>query len=416
MNLLYLIPYTPTFIRTRPYYLLRAMARRGHALTLATVWEDEDELAELERWRQLGVKVVTQRLGKVQAFLNSALALPGRTPLQARYCWQPALAQEIGRMMKDEAFDAIHVEHLRGSAYALYVQALKPACPVIWDAVDCISLLFERAAGASQSFFGHWVTLLELPRTRRYEGWLVRQFPRVLVTAEGDRRGMEELSGIRDQGSDSNPQSDSNISVLPNGVDLEYFRPGLPGQGPRKRDTIVLTGKMSYHANVTAAVWLVNEVMPRVWARRPEVKVQIVGSAPGEAVRTLEKRNPGRVEVTGMVPDLRPYLQTATMAVAPIRYGVGIQNKVLEAMACGTPVVATAQAISAVQARSGEELLAADGAEDFAEAVLRMLGDEELRNRLGQAGRRYVEENHDWDKIAGQLEEIYKEEIDRFQR
>jgi polysaccharide biosynthesis protein PslH len=399
----------PTPIRTRSYNLLRVLAQRGHNVTLATVWENENELTELERWRQFGVKVAAQPLGFFQALVNTTLALPTHTPLQARYCWQPALARKVGQLLKNNAYDAVHVEHLRGSPYALYLQALKPACPVIWDAVDCISLLFERAAGSSRSLFGRWMTRFELPRTRRYEGWLVRQFPRVLVTAEGDKAALEKLSTNSYQLSVNS--SKPEISVLPNGVDLEYFQ---PGEGPRKTDTIVLTGKMSYHANITAAVWLVNAVMPHVWSKRPDVKVQIVGSAPTEAVRALEKRYPDRVEVTGMVPDLRPYLQTATLAVAPIRYGVGIQNKVLEAMACGAPVVATAQAVSALRARLGEELLAADREEDFAVAVLQLLGDENLRDRLGQAGRIYVEEYHDWEKIAGLLEDINIEEIDRF--
>ncbi len=430
MKILFLIPYTPTPIRTRSYYLLRALARGGHNLTLATVWEHENELAELERWRQLGVHVTAKRLGKPQALLNMVLALPGRTPLQGRYCWQPALGRQLGRLAAGGGYDVVHVEHLRGAPYALYLQSLKLACPLVWDAVDCISLLFERAAASSQSSFGRWMARLELPRTRRYEGWLVNQFARVLATAEGDKQALEKLAEVssdrmlyNSKSSIPNPQSPisnqqstiSNITVLPNGVDLEYFQPAPPGE-PRQADTLVLTGKMSYHANITAAVWLVNEIMPRVWAQRPQVKVQIVGSAPSHAVLALAKRYPHKVEVTGWAPDLRPYLQRATLAVAPVRYGVGVQNKVLEAMACGTPVAATWQAVSALQARPGEELLAAEGAEELARAVLQLLEDGKLRDRLGQAGRSYVEEHHEWNRIAGQLEEIYTEEIRRFKQ
>jgi len=113
--------------------------------------------------------------------------------------------------------------------------------------------------------------------------------------------------------------------------------------------------------------------------------------------------------VTGTVKDLPPYLQQATVAVAPIAYGVGIQNKVLEAMACATPVVTTPQAVSALEVCSGEDVLVAQEPGEFADAVLSLLYDQQARQRLGQAGRLYVEEHHKWDSIAGQLVGIYND-------
>ena len=123
-----------------------------------------------------------------------------------------------------------------------------------------------------------------------------------------------------------------------------------------------------------------------------------------------EHPEPGRrVTVTGTVPDLRPYLRRAALAVAPMPYGAGIQNKVLEAMACATPVVASAQAGLALQARDGRDLVLAEGAEAFARAVLDLLAGEARRASLGRAGRRYVEEYHDWAAVGGRLVSIYDE-------
>ena len=116
-------------------------------------------------------------------------------------------------------------------------------------------------------------------------------------------------------------------------------------------------------------------------------------------------------EVTGTVADLRPYLSQATIAAAPITYGAGIQNKVLEAMAMGTPVVATSKAVSALPVRNNEEVLIADNPESFSEEVIRLLRDQRLRNQLAQKGRRYVEQNHGWDGIVERLEKIYLEVI-----
>jgi glycosyltransferase involved in cell wall biosynthesis len=168
-----------------------------------------------------------------------------------------------------------------------------------------------------------------------------------------------------------------------------------------------MSGKMSYHANVTMALHLVQEIMPHVWAQQPETRVCIVGKDPSRAIQDLS-RNPNII-VTGTVSDVRPYLRKATIAVAPIAYGVGIQNKVLEAMACATPVVATPQAVSALNLQAGEDALVAQKPADFAQAILRLLNDRQLREKVGQRGRRYVEANHDWAAVSAQLEQTYRQ-------
>jgi glycosyltransferase involved in cell wall biosynthesis len=166
---------------------------------------------------------------------------------------------------------------------------------------------------------------------------------------------------------------------------------------------------MSYHANVAMALRLVEEIMPLVWACNPHVKVMIAGKDPPKRIQELG-RDP-RVTVTGTVRDLRPYLQHATIAAAPVEYGAGIQNKVLEAMACGTPVVATPQAVSAIDLTPGEDALIAADPQSFADSILRLLENKDDQRKLGENGRKYVEMNHRWSVIAGQLEGIYELEI-----
>ncbi len=462
MHILFIVPYTPTPIRTRPYNLIRGLAARGHQVTLATLWQDEEERAALGRLEEEGIHILAAHLPRGRALWNCLRALPTRTPLQAVYCWQPALARLLEHATRNTPYDIIHVEHLRGACYGLYLQSpiSNLQSPIVWDSVDCISYLFEQAAARSGSFFGRWATRLELGRTRRYEGWLVGQFDRVLVTSEVDKAALEGLARIseaakqrggeaakqrggeavkrrsgeaaKQRSSKSAKQRSSKsassfqlypipntqypipntqypISVLPNGVALDYF---TPSAGPRQPDTLVFTGKMSYHANVTAALYLVEEIMPHVWAQRPRARAWIVGKDPPREVQKLATGEP-RITVTGRIPDVRPYLWRAAVAVAPILYGAGIQNKVLEAMACGTPVVATPQAVSALGVVNGEHALVAEDPDAFAAAVLRLLDDAALRQALGQAGRRYVEQHHDWREIVGRLEGTYEEAIVR---
>ena len=142
--------------------------------------------------------------------------------------------------------------------------------------------------------------------------------------------------------------------------------------------------------------------------------LEIVGNSPPQTICALSQDD--RVHVTGFVPDLRPYLARATVSVSPMQYSVGIQNKVLEAMAMGTPVVASSQACSALTVRDGTHLLVADDPATFAERVVCLLNDIALRQDIAINGRNYVEERHDWRVIAGDLENIYAEVMDRWQR
>jgi glycosyltransferase involved in cell wall biosynthesis len=407
LNILFVCPYTPTPIRTRPYNLIRALVRRGHSLTLATLWETEAEFHALAELESSGMRVISAPLTKRRVGINAAMALAAGLPLQSMYCWQPALARQIDARVLDARapFDLVHVEHLRGAKYGLELKRrVTPPIQIVWDSVDCISYLFEQAAQNSQDLFGRWVTRFELGRTRRHESWLVRQFNQTLVTAEQDREAFAALE------CNAHPLTNQSvrITVLRNGVDLEYFAPTC---APRNSQTLVFSGKLSYHANVTAALYLLDEIMPRVWQAVPEARAQIVGYKPPRKLLQAQQKNPDRVSIIGSVPDLRPYLAAATVAVAPILYGTGIQNKVLEAMAMGTPVVATPKAVAALSATRDEDFLLGKDADAFARQIVRTLTDPGLAARIGQGGRRFVESQHDWARIAEQLESIYTEMI-----
>lgn len=414
MRILFVVPYAPTLIRTRPYNLLRALSARGHALTLATVWETEPERQALAAFAETGVCLLARPLTRAQLARNAVQALLGPNPLQSRYCWAPALAHLIAETLASapEPFDVVHVEHLRGADYGLHAQQqlrrLGYRTPVIWDSVDCISLLFEQTARFSRSRVGRLMAHFELPRTRRYEAALARRFEAVLATSPRDGAALEALSRRpnRSRLSAGARPGPARVAVLPNGVDSDYFHV-VPRRERQGAEQVILTGKMSYHANVTAALHLVNHIMPRVWERRPTAQVVIAGSAPPPAVRVLAARHAPRVLVTGYVPDLRPFLASAAVAVAPVTYGAGIQNKTLEAMASGLPVVASPQANSALQARAGHDLLVADTDERFADFIVQLLETPILREQVGLAGREYVVKYHRWDGIASQLESVY---------
>jgi glycosyltransferase involved in cell wall biosynthesis len=203
-------------------------------------------------------------------------------------------------------------------------------------------------------------------------------------------------------------QNPSELSVLPNGVDLEYFHPRAEIQ--RDPQTILFSGKMSYHANISMAKYLVEEIMPRIWKIRPAARLYIVGKDPAPAIQKMAQ-NP-LITVTGTVDDIRPFLWRATVSVVPLLYGAGIQNKILEAMATGTPVVTTCQALSALQAQPGKDLLVSDDPDGFAQAVLQLIANRDLQQQIGEAGGVYVRTFHRWEATASRLVNIYRQALD----
>jgi glycosyltransferase involved in cell wall biosynthesis len=402
MKILYVVPYVPSLIRVRSYQLIEALRRLGHQVTIMTLWTNESERAEVEALKNHGFDVKALPMPRWRSAWNCLAALPGKTPLQAVYSWNPGLANQIESMLSSNRapqFDVTHVEHLRGVHYALHIKSRYPRMPVVWDSVDCISYLFSQASGQSRSIFGKLVTQFDLGRTRYYEKSLPKRFDRVLVTSPVDRQAFLDLAA----GKSDKPF----ISVVPMGVDLEYFCPGEPSE--RESATVVFSGKMSYHANVTMALYLASEIMPKIWERCPQAKLILVGKDPPRNILALQQ-NPA-ITVTGTVEDIRPYLRQASVAAVPLIYGAGMQNKVLEAMACATPVVAMPGAVAPLQVQVGRDVLVAENATDFADQVLRLLNDPGLQCIIGEAGRKYVEGHHRWDSVGATLEGIYHEVI-----
>lgn len=333
---------------------------------------------------------------RMRSLSNCLRALPTREPLQAVYAYHPGMERRLIELLSREAFDVVHIEHLRATRL---VGAVKRT-PKVYDSVDSISLLFEQTAKGGAQLRSRLMAAVDLARTRRYEAWLLTQYDQVVVTSQRDKDALEKLAH-RFLPPHARP---APITVVTNGVDLDYFRP-QDDTGQRDNRTVVFTGKMSYHANIAAALYFAREVLPRIWAQDPDVRFQIVGKDPPEAVRQLA--TDGRIQVTGTVDDLRPYLAETTVAVCPALYAVGVQNKVLEAMAMGTPVVSTPAGCAALAAEEGQEILIAKGEEELAAAILQLLSDRAMAKRLSTAGRRYVEDHHSWEAETRRLVGVY---------
>lgn len=403
MHILFVVPYVPNLIRVRSYNLIHHLAKKGHSLTVMTLWTNDDEREDIQKLTSNPVRVYGVHMSRWKSFWNCLWALPKYEPLQANYSWQPDLTRNfdsvLGNGVINQPIDVVHVEHLRGAKYALYINSNFDNIPVVWDSVDCISYLFEQASQQSYKQVNRLITRFELPRTRKYEKHLADEFDHILMTSQLDKEKFIELKSPK--------VPKSPISVIPNGVDWEYFGQELGCE--RETSTILFSGKMSYHANITMVMDLVNKIMPKVWKERPDVRLMIVGKDPPDEILALSDNN--LITITGTVKDLRPYLQKASVSVVPMIYGAGSQLKILEAMASSTPVITTSKAASAYNIIHGRDVLVAQDDDEFAKSILLLLDNPDFGQQIGQAGRCYVEKYHQWAMIADRLEGIYHEVI-----
>jgi sugar transferase (PEP-CTERM/EpsH1 system associated) len=304
--------------------------------------------------------------------------------LTVAYFNEPELHRRVAARMKAHSFDAIVVF---SSGMAQFVEVYSNV-PRIMQFADLDSLKWQQYAARLRPP-KRWVYALEARRLLRYERCLATKFSHSLVCTPRELRDFEQLI------------PGAAVTCVSNGVDLEFFK---PMELPKDPKSLVFTGVMDYYPNVSGVVWFCREVFPLLRQQVPGVTFTICGSRPNAAVQELG-RLPG-VMVTGRVPDVRPYLARASVGVVPLHVARGIQNKLLEAMSMGLPTVATTAAFDGVEAEQDRHVLVADTALSFADAVVRLLNDGGLRQRLGQAARAWVEANYRWETQLSRLDKV----------
>jgi len=385
--LVHRIPYPPNKgDKIRSYHLLRHLAAR-YRVHLGTFVDDPDDWQHVERVRALCAGSHFAKLDPKLARLRSLGALAAGHALSFDYYRDAGMREWVERTMQERRIERVVVF---SSPMAQYVTPYAQARRVI-DFCDVDSDKWRQYA-EQKPWPMSWLYRREARTLLAYEREVARQCDSALFATEPEAQLFRQLA----------PESDAKIGHFNNGVDTEYFSPAHAYVNPYAdgERAVVFTGAMDYWPNVDAVQWFCDEVFPRLRERLPDLRFYVVGARPTPQVQALAGR-PG-VTVTGTVPDVRPYLAYAAVSVAPLRVARGIQNKVLEAMAMALPVVVTPQALEGVKAEPGADLLLADGAEPFAQAVLRVLGadDQALRARA----RERVEQHYSWPSNLANIE------------
>ena len=378
------LPYPPNRGgKIRPFNMIRHLSER-HTVVVGSVAHTMQELQQGADLSKHCEEVLAEVVPNTQRWRQAALSLVGPHPSSVAYFRSARLQQRIADAARRYKFDVVIVHCAFAAQYGLDVAARFR----LMDFGDLDSGKWSdyRSFRVAPVCYGYGIEAIKL---RRYEKHLMEKFDFCTVTTSGE---LEELKKIND-----NVPS----AVIPNGVDNKYFSPAANLPNGR---VIVLVGRMDYFPNIDAAEYFAREIFPIVRSRIPDATLRLVGSDPTQSVRDLAML-PG-VTVTGHVPDVRPYALDATMTVAPLRLARGTQNKILESMAMGVPVVATSVAAKGVAATPGQHLLVADDRDSFAAEVIRMFEDKPLRESLAVSARKQVESEHSWARSMEKLDAI----------
>jgi sugar transferase (PEP-CTERM/EpsH1 system associated) len=294
------------------------------------------------------------------------------------------IRRRIGELIRSKNPDLLYVDRLPGAQYVLDFNML----PRVVDAHDAHSQNFRERAVHAASPVEKLRLWLESRNVRRFEVATARAVDAYLVNSPVDREILQAY------------HPDMHVCCIPNGVDTIYFAPSRDVENER---TLVFTGVMGYAPNRDAVSFFCSRILPRIREVLPEVEVQLVGSNPPAEVRALSGNG---VTVTGTVSDVRPFVHRATVYVSPLRFGTGIKNKILAALAMGKAVVATSASCAGLDVTPEEHLLIGDTPEDFAAQIVKLLTDPNRRRSLGIAGRNLVVQRYRWEVMGGQVQSL----------
>lgn len=353
---------------------------KSFEIVLVTFYERDSELEGLSELEKYCEEIFSFKLTKAQSNWNIVKGIFGnKLPLQVNYYRSEKFENELKRIIRRFEIDIIHAFTLRLAEFTKKVET-----PVIYELIDSMQLNIENMV-REERFLKKWLYKVEEKRIKVYEKALCKNEKYLSVVSKKDK----DKIGFR------------HIRVIPNGVDSSSFcRSERFNTGE-----IIFSGNMGYLPNIHAVKWFVNQCLPTIKQAKPHVKFRIVGANPNAYIKSLhDGRN---IFVTGYVDSINAHLNRAQIAVAPMRSGSGMQNKIIEAMACGTPVVTTHNGLEGLFAKPDEDILVEDTPNTFSQAVIDLLSNEDLYKELAKNSVRYVSEYHSWNRSNQRMADLY---------
>jgi glycosyltransferase involved in cell wall biosynthesis len=368
------------------YHLARELSQRGHTLDLLAfddrpdIPDERDHYARFFRHIEILPAAPRPLISMMWRLINPS----ARFPHHAEASWSPAMWRAIVSRIQAEPYDAVHL--FGGIQIYEFAHALGKL-PALITPYESYALYLKRQLATTRSLSRQ----LQYRLACAYERFMFTSYRPVVVVSDRDQA---ELRSI-------NPALE--VEVIPNGIDLAAF-PSPDFDAPRQPNTLLFTGNYEYPPNVDAALTLASDILPQVHRAIPDATLYLVGNAPPTELQALANDH---IIVTGRVPSISDYLNTATVYVSPLRFGAGIKNKVLEAMASGCPVIATPLSVDGTAVTDGEHALIRDTS-DMPAAIIDLLHNPDQRRLLAINARAVIESRYTWARVAADYEKFYQ--------
>lgn len=387
------LPYPPDGgVNIRTFNLLRILARAFDVTALcffrrsarASAEAVRHGVAKLNEFADVEAFPIPQEHSRRRLLVDHVRSVLERRVYTVYAYDSEAYRNRLRTLLRNQRFDLVHVDSLDLSGYL----ADLPDIPVVCGHHNIESALLRRRAAFESSHIRRGYLRLQAKLMEREEQHWASRVDLNLTVSDADRRRLEDIA------------EGARVVTVPNGVDTSEFRPASDAE-----DGIVFVGGATWFPNRDALAYFAKDILPRIRDARLDANVTWIGRA-SEALRA-EFRDTDGIELTGYVDDIRPYVQRAACYVVPLRVGGGTRLKILDAWAMGKALVTTSIGCEGLDARDGFNALVRDAPEQFADAVVRILSDAELRTHLGRNARRTAEEIYDWDVVGNSLLSAY---------
>ncbi|RLC74407.1 MAG: hypothetical protein DRI61_16685 [Chloroflexi bacterium] len=393
MNILFITPRFPyPFDRgdkIRPFYFAKTLSKK-YNIYLASFLDKKDKAKIDDTLLKIFKEIEILPLHEIYSYSNMLWGLFSLRPLQVSYFQSREMEGMIKKIIRKKKIDVIYAFHIRITPYVKDIKS----CYKILDYTDSVSLFIDRVRKKS-NFFLKPVLFYEWLTVKRYETYISKYFDEYWFISEVDKNAVKGLDRAK-------------TFIVPNGIDFQYFS---HNDQIKKENALIFVGYMSVES-VKAILYFYKKIWPEIKKEISDVKFYIVGANPPANIKKLAEIDKDII-VTGFVEDLRDYYAKASILVAPMVVVVGVQNKILEAMAMGLPVVTTSFGNEGINARHGEEIFIADKPEEFGKYVIDLLKNKKLREQIGKNARKFVIKNFSWEKVNERIEQICKKLNDK---
>ena len=387
--------------KIRQYHMLGHLAR-NHEVTLVSFTRLDDPPEAVTHLEDVcdAVHTIPMRRSLWRNVRAGVKGLATGLPMVVARDEIEEMVATLRRLVRESVYDVVHADQLSMAGYgqraARFSTARRPH--TLLDEHNAIYLLTQRMAETEPRWLRRQVMRREARAFARYEAAMCRDYDALLTVIPEDREHLLALLPSEERESVA-----PKFTVIPICVDPEKVMPVTHREG--RAPTILHVGTMFWPPNINGVLWFAKEVLPLVHQEVPDARFVIVGKNPPEAVWALAA-DP-RVEVTGYVVDLDPYLEAADAFVVPLHAGSGMRVKILDAWLWGLPTVSTSIGAEGIEVLDGDNILLADNPQAFARATIRLLTDDALNRRLRTHGRDWVERHYSWQEVYKRVDDVY---------